>query len=251
MKISVCGKGGSGKSTIVTLLAQELVKRGKDVLIVDADESNYGLHHHLGMEKPEDFMEYVGGKAGFIKSKGMIDSKAFMEQYFKEEWIIADIPERYYTQQNGIRLMCSGKIQAAGEGCACPFHAVLKNFIAHLKLIDDQVAILDMEAGIEHFGRGIDENIDMIFMVCDPSYESIQLADKITMLADNLGKPVFYILNKVERDMETVIKKAIDRKENIICTIPVNQELLEEGLSGKKITVAISEIGKAADLVSK
>lgn len=251
MKISVCGKGGSGKSTIVTLLAQELVKRGKEVLIVDADESNYGLHRHLGMEKPEDFMEYVGGKAGFVRNKGMIDSKAFMEQYFKEEWTIADIPERYYTQQNGIRLMCSGKIQEAGEGCACPFHAVLKNFITHLKLTDEQVAILDMEAGIEHFGRGIDENMDMIFMVCDPSYESVQLADKVTTLADNIGKPVFYILNKVDDVSENIITDAIKRKENVAGVIPANPELLAEGLSGKEITVTIPEIAKAADLVTK
>lgn len=40
MKISVCGKGGSGKSTIVSLLAERFAAAGKEVLIIDSDESN-------------------------------------------------------------------------------------------------------------------------------------------------------------------------------------------------------------------
>ena len=40
MKISVCGKGGSGKSTIVSLLAHQSAARGFRTLVVDADESN-------------------------------------------------------------------------------------------------------------------------------------------------------------------------------------------------------------------
>lgn len=50
MKIAVCGKGGSGKSTVTTLLGRYLAKQGKEVLIIDSDESNYGLHRHLGMD---------------------------------------------------------------------------------------------------------------------------------------------------------------------------------------------------------
>lgn len=248
MKISVCGKGGSGKSTIVTLLAQELVRRGREILIIDADESNYGLHRHLGMEKPEDFMEYVGGKPAFVQNRGE-NPKEFMEQYFKGTWMIRDIPGRYYTEKDGIRLMSSGKIQEAGEGCACPFNAVLKTFVEHLSLEEGQVAIFDMEAGIEHFGRGIDDDMNVILMVCDPSYESIQLAEKITSIAEKIQKPVYYILNKVEGDMEKILRKKISRPENILCIIPVNKEIQAEGLSGEKVTVSVPEIGKIADKV--
>lgn len=62
MKITLCGKGGSGKSTVTALLAKELVSRGKRVLVIDCDESNYGLHQQLGMELPKTFVEYFGGK---------------------------------------------------------------------------------------------------------------------------------------------------------------------------------------------
>jgi len=54
MKLIVCGKGGSGKSVISALLAKDLAKRGYKVLVIDNDESNFGLHHLLGMEIPED-----------------------------------------------------------------------------------------------------------------------------------------------------------------------------------------------------
>lgn len=250
MKISICGKGGSGKSTIVTLLARELQKRNREILIVDADESNYGLHRHLGMEKPEDFMEYVGGKDGYAKNRGT-DAQAFLNRYFKGIWTLSDIPSQYYTEKNRIKLMCSGKIQVSGEGCACPFHAVLKNFISHLELSDSQDALFDMEAGIEHFGRGIDEKMDLILMVCDPSFESIQLAGKITKMAETIEKPVYYILNKVDNVSEKIVKEAIGKQENVVGVIPANPELLAEGLSGKEITVTISEISKVADLVTK
>lgn len=64
MRIAVCGKGGSGKSTISALLAKQMAKK-KNVLVLDIDESNYGLHSQLGLKPPRDLMEYFGGKKGF------------------------------------------------------------------------------------------------------------------------------------------------------------------------------------------
>jgi CO dehydrogenase maturation factor len=66
MKILVCGKGGSGKSTIAALLAKCISRQGYQVLVVDSDESNYGLHRQLGLELPSYFMEYFGGKKEMI-----------------------------------------------------------------------------------------------------------------------------------------------------------------------------------------
>ena len=64
MKISVCGKGGSGKSTIVSLLAERFAAAGKEVLIIDSDESNYGLHRHLSMEKSKGIYRFFWRERG-------------------------------------------------------------------------------------------------------------------------------------------------------------------------------------------
>ena len=53
-----------------------------------------------------------------------------------------------------------------------------------------------MEAGVEHFGRGVDNSVDLILMVVDPSFESLKLTKKIQQLGESIGKPVFFVLNE-------------------------------------------------------
>jgi len=62
MKILICGKGGSGKSTITAVLSKNLIDSGYRVLVVDADESNFGLSALLGLADPKELMEQIGGK---------------------------------------------------------------------------------------------------------------------------------------------------------------------------------------------
>ena len=79
-------------------------------------------------------------------------------------------------------LMASGKIHEANEGCACAMGSILKEMLVNLKLKSDEFVIADMEAGIEHFGRGVDNSVDMIMMIVDPSFESLRLSTKIKEL---------------------------------------------------------------------
>ena len=194
MKIAVCGKGGCGKSTVTSLLAKALARRGKEILVIDSDESNYGLHRQLGMKLPRDFTDYFGGKQNVLND--MMLSK-FTHQFFEETWTIDDIPEDYYSLKDGVKLMTSGKIHQANEGCSCAMGTVMTQFIQNLRLKEDQFALMDMEAGIEHFGRGIDNGVDLILIIIDPSYESLQLSKKIGELSESIRKPFYYVLNKV------------------------------------------------------
>jgi len=192
LKISVCGKGGSGKSTLVSLLANAAQTRGLTTLVVDSDESNSGLFRMLGLdEPPTPLMALVGGKQG-IKEK--MDQPSLLSE---PELTLDQIPYPYVNQKSGLRLLSIGKIHQALEGCACPMGVLSREFLKKLRLGENEIAIVDMEAGIEHFGRGIDNSIDAVLVVVEPSFESIALAEKINDLASGINKQVWAVLNKI------------------------------------------------------
>lgn len=122
MKITVCGKGGCGKSTVTTLLAKELARMGKKVLVVDSDESNFGLHRQLGVELPRDFTEYFGGKDKAFKKMmageilDTVKLSAFAEKFFSQAFTISEIPQEYVAKKDGVMLISSGKIHRANSG---------------------------------------------------------------------------------------------------------------------------------------
>jgi CO dehydrogenase maturation factor len=239
MKILVCGKGGCGKSTVVALLAKEIAGRKNKVLVVDSDESNIGLHTRLGMPKPEDFMNYFGGKKLlFEKTKEM-----------KKEWRLDDLPRDYLAEKGNIQLLSMGKIYRFGEGCACPINALSSKFLEVLNLKDKEFLIADTDAGIEHFGRGVEKAVDILLVVIDPSRESILLAKKISELGQQADKPVYYILNRVsDKETQDLLMNSIDR-ERVIAVIPEIREIFLSGLAGNEINIDVEGIKRIADIL--
>lgn len=252
MKITVCGKGGCGKSTTTALLAKEFARMGKKVLVVDSDESNFGLHRQLGVELPRDFTEYFGGKDKAFKtmmSSGILDSmklSVFAKKFFSESFTLQDIPEEYYSEKDGVKLMSSGKIHKANEGCACTMNSILDQFLNHLTLAKDEIALLDMEAGVEHFGRGTDNCVDAVLMIVDPSFESLRLSAKVAELSGSIGKPTFFCLNKITKETEQMMLDAVSKNGDIICKMHLNEELSRAGLTGDELTVIYPQIGEMA-----
>jgi CO dehydrogenase maturation factor len=193
MKISVCGKGGSGKSTVVALLANEAQARGYHVLVVDSDESNSGLFRMLGFDHPPvPLMELVGGKQSLKQKMGQPNVLS------ETQITTAQIPEQHLIQRNGLMLVSIGKILQALEGCACPMGVLSREFLKKLTLEPNELTIVDMEAGVEHFGRGVETSIDNVLIVVEPPLESVNVAQKIHDLASGIGiKNVGAIMNKV------------------------------------------------------
>jgi CO dehydrogenase maturation factor len=239
MKILVCGKGGCGKSTVVALLAREMAERGNKVLVIDTDESNIGLHSRLGMEKPSDFMNYFGGKKLlFEKTKEM-----------KNKWRLGDLPKDYLTKKGNIQLLSMGKIYQFGEGCACPINALSSKFLEVLDLRDGEFLIADTDAGIEHFGRGVEKGVDILLVIVDPSRESILLANKVSELGQQADKPVYYIFNRIsDQETQDLLMNSMDR-ERVIAVIPENKEIFISGLAGNEFNMEVEGIKEIADML--
>lgn len=220
--------------------------------MVDSDESNFGLHRQLGVELPRDFTEYFGGKDKAFKTmmaSGILDSmklSAFAKKFFSEAFTIADIPEEYFSEKDGVKLMSSGKIHKANEGCACTMNSILEQFVDHLSLAGDEIALLDMEAGVEHFGRGTDNPVDAVLMVVDPSFESLRLSAKIAELSRSIGKPIFFCLNKLTEENRQTVVEAVSKNGPIICQLPLNPELSKAGLTGAELTSVYPQITEMA-----
>ena len=235
-KIAVCGKGGSGKSSVVALLANGLRRRGRRVLVVDSDESNPGLHRSLGFPaRPGPLLELVGGKKNVFPtfSEGAEPSKNVLTQ---EEIAVSDIPREYVAESDGVTLVCIGKILESLEGCACPMGALSREFLKRLSLREDEVAVVDMEARVEHFGRGVETSIDSVLIVVEPSFDSLELAEKIHVLAAQIEMAnTWALLNKVASDeMARQLGEELHRRDvAVVGTIAYDAEIFQAGLEGR------------------
>ena len=238
MKVIVAGKGGCGKSTVSTLLAKALAKRGSKVLVIDTDESNLGLHKHLGLTRPEDFMNYFGGKKVLFERVKAIQKR----------WGMDELPPEYLAEKGNLKLMAMGKIYDFGEGCACPINALSSRFLEILELKDDEFLIADTDAGIEHLGRGVERGCDLILVVVDPSQESIGLANRIAAMAKSIDKPVYYILNKTDSKTEALLLEALDGSR-VIAAVPQDERILQYGLEGRELAFNVEGIEELTDFL--
>ncbi|ACX72406.1 Cobyrinic acid ac-diamide synthase [Methanocaldococcus vulcanius M7] len=249
MKISICGKGGCGKSSITALISKELANRGYKVLVIDGDESNLSLHRLLGVDLPKDFIEYLGGRKKFMEK---VRKKALGRKVklFDEDISINSLPKEYVSEKGNIKFLAVGKIHDFGEGCACPMGALLREFLNALKLNDGEVVVVDTEAGIEHFGRGVESGCDVIVGIIDPTYESINLSKKIEEIGEKLGKKVYFIINKADDNTKDLILKNVSR-DKVIAVIPQREEIMKCGLLGEEMDIDVPEIKEIVDKLLK
>lgn len=157
------------------------------------------------------------------------------------------LPSAFVVEKGGLRLVSTGKIHQALEGCACPMGAVTREFLKKLELAPGEIALIDLEAGIEHFGRGVEASVDAVVAVVEPSLESISLAAKImelTMLTGAAFKGV--ILNKITSPDQArlVTDKLRERGVPVIGSIGFHDDLQQACLDGKPLddTMASEEM---------
>ncbi len=238
MKIAVSGKGGVGKTTISASLARLFADRGYQVLAIDADPDS-NLAYALGISPEEAaqalpisrasdlIQERTGAKPG--ESGGM----------FKLNPKVEDIPERMCIEDNGIKLLVLGAIEKGGQGCICPQSTLLKSLVSHVVLRRQEMVLLDMEAGIEHLGRGTARGVDALIVVVDPDRQSVQTARTIDQLARETGiQKVFLILNRIRSpEEEGILREQLSGYE-ILGILRDSDEVRRASLGGNKVLEA-------------
>lgn len=183
MRLAVTGKGGVGKSTLVALLARVLRDAGQRVIAIDADP-DMNLAALLGVPASASITPVIAYKELIAERTGTVVGRP--APLFTMNPRVDDIPERFWVDCSGIKLLVMGTVSRGGGGCACPENAFLKALLGHLVLGREEWVILDMEAGIEHLGRGTAMGVDEMLVVVEPSRTSLETARRIKALASDL-----------------------------------------------------------------
>jgi len=253
LKIMICGKGGSGKSSVSVLAAGALPKKRK-VYLIDSDESNVLLPKLLGVKPPKPLVEYLGGKKS-IFSKGevnIVKALAKAGRGIKLE----NLPTEYVsTSPEGIKLITIGKVRNFGEGCACPLNFLTRTLLKNLVLNKDEMVLVDTDAGIEHVGRGVEEGCDVILAVVDPTAEALALAKILKETFQNLNKKFWLVLNKATPKITELVKeKAKDMDLEVNGVVRFDEEIFESCMDGtvlraKEASADVEEFLKNVGLI--
>lgn len=220
-----------GKTTIAASLAKAFALKGYQVLAIDADP-NATLASAFGLPDASDITpivkmeeliyERTGAKPGSIG--GMFNLNPRVE----------DIPERFSkVVEPGIRLMVMGAFKTGGGGCYCPENAMLKALVTHLLLDRKEVVIMDMEAGIEHLGRGTAQAVDRLIVVVEPGRRSIETAKTVKRLASDIGLVrMGVIANKVRGAQDEAFLRQHMAGFQLLGVIPYSESIVEADMGG-------------------
>ncbi|MEM2145078.1 MAG: AAA family ATPase [Candidatus Jordarchaeaceae archaeon] len=233
LKIAVAGKGGVGKTTVAGSLSRLFGREGLKVFAIDADPS-MNLYKALGIshetmkkvtpisEMSDLVEERTGMKPGSSGGVFILNPK------------VSDIPDRFkVTGPDGVQLLVMGTVTQPSGGCMCPSNALIRALLSHIVLKRDEIVVLDMEAGIEHLGRGTAKGVDAMLIVVEPGSRSMDIAKRIKELAEGLGvKKLFIVGNKVadEEEAKFLQKASQELGLELIALIPYDREVIKADL---------------------
>ena len=265
-------------------MAQTLQQQGYDVCVIDADSTNYGLSHALGMDSsPTSLLDLFGG---MVFSGGKVtcpvDDPAPLEN---AEISLGELPPQYYAQNDeGVTLLTAGKIGDRGPGAGCdgPISKIARDLIVH-KEDSESVTLIDFKAGFEDSARGVLTNMDWAIVVVDPTMASVEIAADMRAMIDQIKadvlpatehlenaemvalanklfveakiKEVYCVINKIS-DVETeeyLREKLAEKGIQPIASLSSDPSIPEAWLRGNRIQInsAKDEIQKVIKVLEK
>jgi CO dehydrogenase maturation factor len=233
VKVAVSGKGGVGKTLIAGGLAYFFTHKGLKTIAIDADPSpNLALTLGLPLEEARDIVPISENKE-LIESKTRTEYSGVYRLSFKVDDILRNFSVKTPFD---INLIVMGTVRSVGSGCTCPANSVVRALLRHLVVERNEVIILDMEAGVEHLGRGTAQHVDTMLVVADANMKSLETAKHIHDLAAGAGiKQVFLVGNKVRGKIqrEYLKKFAVKNGLEILDFVPFDQNVVELEMRGE------------------
>ena len=239
-KIAIGGKGGVGKTTVSAIWAQLFARDGFDVLAIDADP-DANLASAFGVPKDRSPEPLIAMKHLIAERTGT--GKDSVGMYFTLNPKVSDLPEQYWLETNGVKLLVLGAITRAGAGCACPEGAFLKALLAHTILQRKELVLVDLAAGVEFMGRASVQGIDALVLVVEPGARSIETAANMANMATGLGiRHVGIVANKITESTQVNLIQSQLQDAPLLGTLKYSRALQEADLRRSPVLEADAEI---------
>lgn len=201
--IAVAGKGGTGKTTLTSLLIQQAIdQKWGSILAIDADPSS-NLNQALGLP--------LDGTVGDIREDALdqVKSGSFPQGTSKQDYLDYQV-NQCLVEAPGVDLLAMGRPE--GLGCYCAANNMLRNIMDRMAGAYDYVFI-DNEAGMEHLSRRTTRDVDLLLVVSDSSVRGITAAKRMKELVHEIDTKVrrmVLVLNMAPAAIPPELRKAAE-----------------------------------------
>jgi CO dehydrogenase maturation factor len=217
MKAAFVGKGGSGKTTLASMVTRYLTAQSLPVIAIDADINQHlgytlGLSTHdvlgipaMGLEI-NLIKEYLRGSNAHIPTSTEMIKTTPPGTGSRLMRVTEQNPlyEHFAKEVDGARLLVVGPFTQEDLGTRC-YHSKtgsVELILNHLIDTGREYVIVDMTAGADSFASGLFTRFDITFLVVEPTMKSVQVYKQYKNYAREYDVCIRVIGNKIEDESD-------------------------------------------------